>query len=139
MVDVLMMSCAMSQISKSPPHTLIDELDPWQSPHPGTTSILPRRPYSRSPKSHEPSPETSSCTSQNSVLGPGPEPTQTPTYRLHLTNTALGQCRIPEKDTGMMVTVDTGYSFTSRRSIPGASRGFPKEQVLPGIDRGAPG
>jgi len=43
--------------------------------------------------------------------------------------------------TGTTVTVDAGYGFTStgRKPIRGASRGFPKAQVLPDIDRGAPG
>jgi hypothetical protein len=65
---------------------------------------------------------------------------QSPPKHPHKNSTSLmAMEKFPEKDTGLTVTVDTGYGFTSRRSIPGASRGFPKEQVLPGIDRGAPG
>ncbi|KAF9511362.1 glycoside hydrolase family 15 protein [Hydnum rufescens UP504] len=87
------MSCAASRISKSPARTPIDELDPWQSPRPGTTSIPPKRPYmfwvqGQSPPKH-PTKYSTSPTRHN------------------------GNRKFPEKDTGTTVAVDTGYGFTS--------------------------
>ncbi|KAF9518033.1 hypothetical protein BS47DRAFT_1482812 [Hydnum rufescens UP504] len=95
------MSCAASRISKSPVRTPIDEPDPWQSPRPGTTSIPPKRPYM--------------------FWVQGQSPPKHPTKYSTSPTRHNGNRKFPEKD--------TGYGFMSTGKV--ASRGFPKEQVLP--------